>query len=64
MVGLVRHSQRKRRETDRPDLRALAPVYPTQSDCPVGTVDISGDGAGDQVVGSPDVNVLEGWTQV
>ena len=31
---------------------------------PVGTVVISGDGAGDQTVGSPDVNVLDGWTQV
>src|SRR3984893_6564764 len=27
MVGLVRHSQRKRRETDRPDLRIPAPVF-------------------------------------
>jgi hypothetical protein len=25
-VWLVRHSQRKRRETDRPDLRSMAPV--------------------------------------
>jgi len=28
----------------------------------VGTVVISGDGAGDQAVGSLDVNALEGWT--
>src|SRR5215831_2680241 len=37
---------------------------PVSADYPVGTVDISGDGTGDQAVGSPDVNVLEGWTQV
>ena len=37
---------------------------PVSADYPVGTVDISGDGAGDQAVGSPDVNALEGRTQV
>ena len=42
----------------------LAGASPASADCPVGTVVISGDGAGDQAVGSPDVNVLEGWTQV
>ena len=31
---------------------------------PVGTVVISGDGAGDQPVGSPDVNVLVGWMRI
>ena len=35
---------------------------PVSADYPVGTVVISGDGAGDQTVGSPDVNALEGWT--
>jgi len=30
--------------------------------CSVGTVVISGDGRGDQAVGSPDVNALDGWT--
>src|SRR5215467_7862985 len=34
------------------------------ADCPVGTVVISGDGAGDQAVESPEVNALDGWTQV
>jgi hypothetical protein len=42
----------------------LAGASPARVDCPVGTVVISGDGAGDQAVGSPEVNVLEGWTQV
>jgi len=32
------------------------------ADYPVGAVVISGDGAGDQTVGSLDVNALEGWT--
>jgi hypothetical protein len=40
----------------------LAGESPASADCPVGTVVISGDGAGDQAVGSPDVNALEGWT--
>jgi hypothetical protein len=40
----------------------LAGESPASADCPVGTVVISGDGAGDQTVGSPDVNVLDGWT--
>ena len=31
---------------------------------PVGTVVISGGGAGDQTVGSPEVNALDGWTEV
>ena len=42
----------------------LAGESPASANCPVGTVDISGDGAGDQTVGSPDVKVLEGRTQV
>ena len=42
----------------------LAGESPVSADYPVGTVVISGDGAGDQTVGSPDVNVLDGWTQV
>jgi hypothetical protein len=37
---------------------------PASADYPVGTVVISGDGAGDQTVESLDVNVLVGWTQV
>ena len=40
----------------------LAGDSPASADYPVGTVVISGDGAGDQTVGSPDVNVLVGWT--
>jgi hypothetical protein len=42
----------------------LAGASPASADCPVGTVVISSDGAGDQAVGSPEVNVLEGRTQV
>ena len=42
----------------------LAGASPVSADYPVGTVVISGDGTGDQAVGSPDVNALEGWTQV
>jgi hypothetical protein len=42
----------------------LAGESPVRADCPVGTVVISGDGKGDQTVESPEVNALEGWTQV
>ena len=37
---------------------------PASANCPVGTVVISGDGAGDQTVGSPEVNALVGWVQI
>ena len=40
----------------------LAGESPASANCPVGTVVVSGDGAGDQAVGSPDVNALDGWT--
>ena len=36
----------------------LAGESPARADCPVGTVVISGGGAGDQTVGSPEVNAL------
>ena len=39
----------------------LAGENPASADCPVGTVVISGDGAGDQTVGSPEVKALDGW---
>ena len=42
----------------------LAGESPASAGYPVGTVVISGDGAGDQTVGSPDVNVLVGWMEV
>ena len=42
----------------------LAGESPASAGYPVGTVVISGDGAGDQTVGSPDVNVLVGWMKV
>jgi hypothetical protein len=42
----------------------LAGESPASASCPVGTVVISGDGAGDQTVGSPEVNVLVGWIRV
>ena len=38
----------------------LAGESPASANYPVGTVVISGDGAGDQAVGSPEVNVLVG----
>ena len=38
----------------------LAGESPASASFPVGTVVISGDGAGDQTVGSPEVNVLVG----
>ena len=37
---------------------------PASANCPVGTVVISGDGAGDQTVGSPEVKALDGWMQI
>ena len=42
----------------------LAGESPASANYPVGTVVISGDGAGDQAVGSPEVNVLDGWMQI
>ena len=39
----------------------LAGESPARADCPVGTVVISGGGAGDQTAGSPDVKALVGW---
>ena len=42
----------------------LAGVSPASAGCPVGTVVISGDGAGDQTVESPEVNVLDGWMRI
>ena len=42
----------------------LAGASPASASFPVGTVVISGDGAGDQTVGSPEVNVLVGWMRV
>ena len=41
----------------------LAGESPASANCPVGTVDISGDGAGDQTVGSPEVKVPDGWVK-
>ena len=42
----------------------LAGESPASADCLVGTVVISGDGAGDQSVESPEVNVLVGWMRI
>jgi hypothetical protein len=42
----------------------LAGESPASASFPVGTVGISGDGAGDQTVGSPEVNVLVGWMRI
>ena len=42
----------------------LAGASPASASYPVGTVAISGGGAGDQTVGSPEVNALVGWVQI
>ena len=42
----------------------LAGESPASAGYPVGTVVISGDGAGDPPVGSPDVKVLDGGMHV
>jgi hypothetical protein len=41
----------------------LAGERPVGGTCPVATVVISGGGAGDQSVGSPEVKVLVGWVK-
>jgi hypothetical protein len=41
----------------------LAGESPASASFPVGAVVISGDGAGDQTIGSPEVNVLVGWVR-
>src|SRR5215470_1460708 len=52
------------RGRNRAEVDGLASESLASANYPVGTVAISGDGAGDQTVGSPDVNVLVGWAQV
>ncbi len=42
----------------------LAGESPASANYPVGTVVISGDGAGDQAVGSPEVNALDGRMRI
>ena len=42
----------------------LAGVSPAGGNYPVATVAITGDGAGDQTVGSPVVKILAGWMQI
>ena len=42
----------------------LAGESPASASFPVGTVVISGGGAGDQTAGSPEVNVLVGQMQI
>ena len=42
---------------------SLAGENPARGTCPVATVAISGDGAGDQSVGSPVVKVPVGWAK-
>ena len=42
----------------------LAGESPASASFPVGAVVISGDGMGDQTIGSPEVNVLVGWIRV
>ena len=60
---------RRTRKFERPDsavklVDGLAGGSPARASFPVGAVVISGDGAGDQSVGSPEVNALDGRTQV
>ena len=42
----------------------LAGESPASASFPVGTVVIPGDGAGDQPIESPGVNVLDGWMRI
>ena len=42
----------------------LAGESPASAGFPVGTVVIPGDGAGDQTIESPGVNVLDGWMRI
>ena len=42
----------------------LAGESPASASFPVGTVVIPGDGAGDQTIESPGVNVLDGWMRI
>ena len=42
----------------------LAGGSPASANFPVGAVVISGDGAGDQTIGSPEVKVLVGWVRI
>ena len=42
----------------------LAGESPVSASYPVGTVVISGGGAGDQTVESPEVNALVGWMEI
>jgi hypothetical protein len=57
-------SQIVRRDSAVKLVDVLAGVSPAGANCPVGTVVISGDGAGDQTVGSPEVKALDGWMQI
>jgi len=76
---LMRHSQRKRGATDRLSLWSRAPVFdpsaamlaavlaggsPADGSCPAAIVVILGDEKGDQLVGSPGVNVSVGWERI
>jgi len=58
MAMLVRRASAVKRNDD------LTIESLVSADYPVGTVAISGDGTGDQAVGSADVNALDGRTQV
>jgi hypothetical protein len=42
----------------------LAGASPAGGNYPVATVAITGDGAGDQTVESPVVEILDGWMQI
>jgi len=52
---------RGRRDSAVKQVGDLAGASPAGADCSVGTVVISGGGAGDQADESPEVKVLEGW---
>ena len=61
-ADIVREAMFVRRDSAVKLVDDLAGESPVSADYPVGAVVISGDGTGDQAVGSLDVNALEGWT--
>src|SRR5664279_3334427 len=55
----------ERRSASLRNQRSASPEYPpTRGTCPVATVAISGDGKGDQFIGSPEVKVPVGRAQM
>jgi len=61
---LRRKGQAVRRDRAVKLVDVLGGESPARADCPVGTVVIFGGGAGAQIAGSSDVNVLEGGMKI